>query len=346
MDVKRLTGAVAVALLLTTLPIVPIQALPRDSRLDRVQAQVSALEMQAEAAAEEWNAAKSKLAVSQARVTALQHKAAQERASYAMVSKDLGRLITAMYKAGMIDLDVQALFADNPTIFLAQMSAVQQIGASQAVTLKRIRARRIALTQAESAVKAEQQIAARLTAEAAAHKRSADASLAKAAHVLQSLQAAERKRLAALQRAQKLAAARRAVRARATIQSSLVAVSGRVQRVIRYALSKVGRRYSFGSSGPSSFDCSGLVMSSYHQIGISLPHYSRGQYSVTRRVSRGSLRPGDLVFFFGRGIKHVGMYIGHNQFVHAANYQSGVIVTSLSDPYYVMRTSGYGRVVR
>jgi len=317
-----------------------------DSRLDQVQAQVSALEMQAESAAEEWNAAKGKLAVSQSRVVALQQKAAKERASYALVSKDLGRLVAAMYKAGMVDLDVQALFADDPTTFLAQMSAVQQIGASQAVTLKRIRARRISLTQAEAAVQAEKRIASRLTTEAAAHKRAADASLAKAAKVLQSLQAAERKRLAAIQRAQRKAAARRAAKARATIKTSLVAVSGRVQRVIRYALSKVGNRYSFGASGPSSFDCSGLVMASYHQIGISLPHYSRGQYGVTRRVSRGSLQPGDLVFFFARGIKHVGMYIGHNQFVHAANYQSGVIVTSLSDPYYVMRTSGYGRVVR
>jgi cell wall-associated NlpC family hydrolase len=279
-------------------------------------------------------------------VVALQQTAAKERASYATVSKDLGRLITAMYKAGMVDLDVQALFADNPTTFLAQMSAVQQIGASQAITLKRIQARRISLTQAEAAVHAEQQIASRLTAEAAAHKRSADASLAKAAKILQSLQSAERKRLAAIQRAQKKAAARRAAKARSTINVSLAAVSGRVQRVIKYALSKVGHRYSFGSAGPSAFDCSGLVMASYHQIGISLPHYSRGQYSVTRRVSRGSLRPGDLVFFFARGIKHVGMYIGHNQFVHAANYSSGVIVTSLSDPYYVMRTSGYGRVVR
>ncbi len=87
-------------------------------------------------------------------------------------------------------------------------------------------------------------------------------------------------------------------------------------------------------------------MASYRQIGIALPHYSRAQYSATRRVSRGSLRPGDIVFFFGHGIKHVGIYIGHNQFVHAANYRYGVIVTSLGDPYYLMRISGYGRVVR
>lgn len=333
-------------MLVSTIEGVPAQAVPRDPRLDKVEAQVAELEMKAEAAAEEWNAAKAKLAVSQAKVAALRAKAAKERASYATVSKDLGRLIAALYKAGMVDLDVQALFADNPTTFLAQMSAVQQIGASQAVTLKRIRVRRLSLTQAAAAVRAEQKNANRLTAEAAAHKRVADASLQKAAKVLDTLQAAERKRLAAIRKAQKAADARRAAKARAKITASLTVVSGRVQRVIKYALSKVGHRYSFGAAGPSSYDCSGLMMASYRQIGISLPHYSRGQYSVSRRVSRGSLKPGDLVFFFGHGIKHVGMYIGHNQFVHASNYRYGVIVTSMSDPYYVMRTSGYGRVVR
>ena len=324
----------------------PADATPRDPRLDKVEAQVADLEARAESAAEDWNRARDQLAKSQAKVSALLKKAATERASYAAVSKDLGRLVAAMYKSGMIDLDVQALFADNPTKFLSQMAAVQQISASQAVTLKRIRARRISLTQAEAAVKAEQAIAQRLAKEAAAHKAAANAALKKAAAILAPLQAAERKRLDAIRKAQKAADARRAAQARAALSKSLGSVSTRVQKVIRYALSKVGNRYSFGASGPSAFDCSGLVMSSYRQIGISLPHYSRAQYSSTRRVSRGSLLPGDIVFFFGHGIKHVGIYIGHNRFVHAANYRYGVIVTSLADPYYLMRVSGYGRVVR
>ncbi len=311
-----------------------------------MQAQVDDLQAKAESAAEDWNSARDKLAASQAKIKALQAKASKERASYAVVSKDLGRIVAAMYRAGMIDLDVQTLFADNPTQFLQQMAAVQQIGTAQMVTLKRITARRVSLTQAEAAVKAEQAIAARLTKEAAAHKQAADAALAKAAKILSTLQAAERARLAAIERANAAAAARRAAQARKAINASLAVVSSRLKVVISFALSKVGHRYSFGSSGPSAFDCSGLMMASYRRIGISLPHYSRGQYSVTKRVSRGSLKPGDLVFFFGHGIKHVGMYIGHNQFVHAANYRYGVIVSSLSDPYYLMRTSGYGRVVR
>ncbi len=333
------------ALLLVGSVVPPAAATRQDPRLTQVQAQVNALQVKAEAAAEEWNNARAQLAVSQTKVRALQARVAQARTSYASVSKDLGRLVGAMYRAGILDLDIQTLFANNPTEFLQQMAAVQQIGSSQVVTLKRIQARRLALAQAQSAVKAEQAIARRLTSEAAAHKAAADAALAKAAHILSGLQAAERARLAAIARARAAADARRAAQARRSMAKSLGSLSTRLKRVLSYALSKVGQRYVFGGAGPSTFDCSGLVMASYRQIGISLPHYARSQYSDTRRVSRGSLRPGDLVFFFGGGIQHVGIYIGGNRFVHAANYQDGVIVTSLSDPYWLMRTSGYGRVV-
>lgn len=340
-------GVVAVFTALTMCVVVapPSQAAP-DPRLRKVEAQVADLEAKAESAAEDWNQARSKLRASQVRVAALKRKAASERAAYGAVAKDLGRLVAAMYKSGMIDLDVQALFAEDPTKFLAQMSAVQQIGSTQAVTLKRIQSRRLSLTQAEAAVKAEEAIARVLASEAAAHKKAADVALAKASKILASLQAAERKRLEELRAAQRAADARRAAEANASLAASLAQVSARLRTVIKYALGQVGDRYRMGATGPSSFDCSGLVLSSYRQIGISLPHYSRAQYSSTKRISRGSLRPGDLVFFFGRGIKHVGIYIGSNRMVHASNPRYGVRVTSLSEPYYLMRVSGYGRVVR
>ena len=337
--------AVLIAALILGFVVEPAAA-AQDPRLKRVEAQVADLESKAESAAEDWNQARSKLRASQIRVAALERKVAKERAAYGAVSKDLGRLVAAMYKSGMIDLDVQALFAEDPTKFLAQMSAVQQIGSTQAVTLKRIQSRRLSLTQAEAAVKAEQAIAKVLASEAAAHKKAADVALAKASKILESLQAAERKRLEALRAAQRAADARRAAQANASLKASLTKVSTRVRTVVKYALAQVGDNYRMGATGPSSFDCSGLVLSSYRQIGISLPHYSRAQYSSTRRISRGSLQPGDLVFFFGRGIKHVGIYIGGNRMVHASNPRYGVRVTSLSEPYYLMRVSGYGRVVR
>ena len=92
------------------------------------------------------------------------------------------------------------------------------------------------------------------------------------------------------------------------------------------ALSRVGMSYVRGGSGPSSFDCSGLTMWAYRQAGISLPHYSGAQMASGTPVSLGNMQPGDLMFFGGGGSRHVAMYIGNGQVVHATNPRSGVVV--------------------
>ena len=78
---------------------------------------------------------------------------------------------------------------------------------------------------------------------------------------------------------------------------------------LRYAMTRRGDPYVWGAAGPSQFDCSGLVMWAYAQVGISLPHYTGSQWNMGEHISRSQLEPGDLVFFFP-DISHVGMYVG------------------------------------
>ena len=84
-----------------------------------------------------------------------------------------------------------------------------------------------------------------------------------------------------------------------------------------------------GATGPSSFDCSGLMLAAYKQVGISLPRTSQAQISAGTSVSKGDLQPGDLVFYYS-GITHVGMYIGNGKIVHAANPRSGVVTAPVN----------------
>ncbi len=99
--------------------------------------------------------------------------------------------------------------------------------------------------------------------------------------------------------------------------------------VVDIAMRYLGCPYRWGAAGPNAFDCSGLVMYVYAQVGISLPHSSRAQYSCGARVSRDQLRPGDLVFF-GRPIHHVGIYVGGGNFIHAPHRGAVVSISSLS----------------
>lgn len=84
--------------------------------------------------------------------------------------------------------------------------------------------------------------------------------------------------------------------------------------VVDYAASRVGCPYVWGASGPSSFDCSGLVMWAYAQIGISLPHYTESLYSCAKaRISVDAAQPGDVLYRSG----HVAISTGGNNYIHA-----------------------------
>ena len=96
---------------------------------------------------------------------------------------------------------------------------------------------------------------------------------------------------------------------------------------VNAAMSRLGAPYVWGSAGPTTFDCSGLVVWSFAQAGISLPHYSYGQMAMGAPVAASDLQPGDLVFFYGGS--HVGIYIGGGQFIHAPHTGTVVQVTSL-----------------
>lgn len=107
--------------------------------------------------------------------------------------------------------------------------------------------------------------------------------------------------------------------------------------VIQAALSRIGSPYSWGGSGPSAFDCSGLVMWSFQQAGISLPHSSQALARGGQPVSTDQMQPGDLVTYYSDA-SHVGIYIGDGMMVHASTYGTPVRVAPVDNaPIYNVR---------
>ena len=113
------------------------------------------------------------------------------------------------------------------------------------------------------------------------------------------------------------------------------------KRVVGYAKKFIGTPYSYGGSSPRGFDCSGFTSYVYRHFGVSLPRTSYSQISVGRRVARGALRPGDLVFFDGLG--HVGLYVGNGRFIHAPHSGTRVRIETLAG-WYSSRFSGARRL--
>ncbi len=96
----------------------------------------------------------------------------------------------------------------------------------------------------------------------------------------------------------------------------------------KIALRYLGVPYVWGGASPSGFDASGLVKYVYAKLGVSLPHYTVSQWNMTAPISRSRMKPGDLVFFHGLG--HVGIYIGHGEYVDAPHTGTVVRIESLA----------------
>lgn len=104
--------------------------------------------------------------------------------------------------------------------------------------------------------------------------------------------------------------------------------SGRLARVIAFAVAQVGDAYVWGADGPDAWDCSGLVAAAYARIGVHLPHQSGAirRHRRVRTIPRSAMRPGDLVWPHEG---HVGIYLGGGRIVHAATPEHGVRIGPL-----------------
>jgi hypothetical protein len=107
------------------------------------------------------------------------------------------------------------------------------------------------------------------------------------------------------------------------------------QQAVTIAKRYLGIPYVYAGATPKKgFDCSGLTMYVYAQLGISLNHYSGDQFNEGYRIQRNQLIPGDLVFFYGKKEpEHVGIYIGNNQFIHAPHTGDVVKISPMKGHY-------------
>ena len=328
--------------------VTPAHAAPD---LQQVRMKVMDLESKAESATERFNESRNELQDVRRQLDALKAKVKRERREMREILGAVDDLARAAYTSGGLDTSLQVLLSEDPNEFLAQAAALDAVQRGQASALRKTATARLRLAQSEAAVLDKEARAKDLRGRMKEAKEEANDRLAEAERVLANLEEKERRRLARLAREEREAARAAALAAQAELNSSSSAGggftgSGRAAKAVMYALSQVGDRYVAAAAGPNSFDCSGLTMTAWRQAGVSLPHYSRSQYSVTRRVPLSQAQAGDLVFYFKRGTHHVGLYIGNGKMVHAANPRSGVVVSNILGPWYSSRFSGIGRVVR
>ena len=106
-----------------------------------------------------------------------------------------------------------------------------------------------------------------------------------------------------------------------------------------FACNQAGAKYGWAAEGPTSYDCSGLTLAAWQQAGVTLPHNAEAQRRATQYVDRADLRVGDLVFYY-RDLHHVAIYVGDGKVMHAPTYGDFVRMKVLED---VGPVHSYGR---
>ena len=306
-------------------------ATPKPTK-DQVKAQVDQYNEQAEVATEKLNGAKEKQQTLQKQVNNLQDQVARQQAEVSSMQGALGQLASSQYRSGGIDPTVQLMLSSDPGQFLDKASSLNQVSTQQTDALKELQQKQRKLDQDKAEAQDKLAELDRTAKDLKAAKSEVQSKLAKARSLLNTLTAQER---AALQRAE--AASARASRdaARTALSTtntstgsatvSTAGASSHAAAAIAAAQTRLGSPYVYGATGPSTFDCSGLMMWAYNQAGVSLPRTSQAQAGAGTYVgtSISSAKPGDLIIYYS-SMSHVGMYVGNGQIIHAPH--TGAVV--------------------
>ena len=328
--------AVLAAAVLATGLAVPAQADPTTppKTIKDAKAQVVQLETEAAAIEEDYEQAELKLAEGKRRLTALRADIAAQQAKVDELGAQARVIALRQFQGRGLDTTVELFTQTDPDAFLGRLSTANNVDANLNYTLQEHQSQQANLVELKRAAEAE--VAALADEEARLEKLDAEIErrIDEAEALVSRMTEAERRQLAA----------RDGVRASFDISElDDGEVSARIKKVIAYAVSRVPNgQYVRGASGPTNFDCSGLMLAAYRQIGISLPHSSRAQSRIGRAVSRSELKPGDLIFWYNP-IHHVGMYIGNGKIVHARNPRNDLVVQSLAS--YPAPWAGARRVI-
>jgi peptidoglycan DL-endopeptidase CwlO len=261
----------------------------------------------------------------------------------------LSSRLAEIYKQGDGEMLTIILGADSFSQLVNRMGLLERIGSQDSKLVKQVNSRTKKV--AEHKAKLDKQLKqekAQATAVKAA-KQAVEKKLADNQKLLKGKQAqiAELERQEQARQAQLAAQAREAAR-KAAQQAAVRAQQARVgslpgaktttlpvsgsskgAKAVQIAMRYLGVPYVWAGASPRGFDCSGLVLYVYAQLGVSLPHSAAMQYNCGTHISRDQLEPGDLVFY-GRPIHHVGIYVGNGRMIDAPHAGSVVQFSTIN----------------
>jgi cell wall-associated NlpC family hydrolase len=282
----------------------------------------------------------------------------QAKRDLAAARAHLAEFVVSSYKGTGPSLTYYVLSASSFGDLVNRMDFVNQMSDTESSILDQVRSAERRVAARRAVLKRQRAEAARLVAKRAAERRQVQSLVSQQQGLVASLNSRVKTLIHQRDERRAAAAAAAAAAARRAAQQPTAAApappprsggsppppAGSLgERAVQIAEGELGVPYVWGGASPSGFDCSGLTMWVYAQLGISLPHFTGGQWVAGPHVPYDQLAPGDLVFF-EPSIGHVGIYIGGGSFIHAPHTGDVVKISSLSDSWYAANYQGAVRV--
>ena len=334
----------------------------KQAEAQSVLGQIQQLDSSLERAVEAYNLANVELARIRSDLSDNTRRLAVAKRSLENAQRQLSLRLVELYTSEGQDSTLAVLLgASNLDDMLTRMDAADRVAKQDSLVVGQVTHLRAEVQRRQQNLRHADQEQKQVVAERVAARASVQSQLGQRRALLSSihgeiaqLQQRERERQAELKRqlqerlaAQQQAASQQAiapvVSTAPTPVPTIAPPPSHTGGVVAIAMRYLGVPYVWGGASPSGFDCSGLVMYVYAQVGISLPHYTVSQYAMGTAVSRGQLEPGDIVFFDGLG--HEGIYIGNNQFIHAPHTGDVVKISSLGESWYSAMYVGARRIL-
>ena len=335
------------------------------AKLAKANQSLRALTAKANAATALYRKAQAELAVATSLANAAAKHAAETAAAVAEAHKTIGRLASNAYIMGGSMSDIQPLLSANgPQDLIDQLSTLSTLGAQNSVALARFKEAEAAARRAKAAADAAKAVQQAATDKVAAAKKIADDAKAEQAKEVAKLQAVQDKLMKELLSARKVRTTLEQQRQLALLEESQantaaqtggqksvwpdIGFKGRStirttqdqrDKAVAFAKAQVLARkpYIWGTQGPNSFDCSGLVYAAYKSAGLGWPNWDRlnsALYSsYTMHVSLNNLVPGDLLFYSYKGtistIHHITIYAGNGMMWEANSKGRGLLYSNI-----------------
>lgn len=267
-----------------------------------IQAQVTALNAQAEKATNVYDGAVEQLANLQKQVDAIQSEAAETQQAKNALLGTLGPLAAAAYRSGSVDATLELILSNHPESYLEQASTMSRFGDSEAMALKSLRTQQARLDSLKGEAADRLALLQQAQDQAAAMKAQIVAEYKQAQGLLAELTYTQRQTFdyTGITSAQ---------------IAGIPAASGRAAVAIAFAKSKLGTWYQWGGTGPQ-YDCSGLTQASWAAAGVSIGRTTYDQVTAGYAVpaALADMEPGDLIFYNGN--EHVALYVGNGLVIH------------------------------